>query len=165
MTCNIVNNTVIVNTTGSNLHNNTDIDYYKIQLNPGNYTITPRLYESYNGGSGEYYTVDAKFAYSTDGSNWSEYYDDVIDSSIAYGGGTLYFCVMPYFEGKTGTYLLSINVAVGTVYNTVDQQVINLDTNGKKCTQVDLSGLTSGVYVLQAVGHGQTMTRRIVKTE
>ena len=196
--CNMLNNTAIVNTTGSNLHNNTDVDYYKIQLDPSrNYTITPRLYDSYNSGNGEYFTVDAKFAYSTDGSNWSEYYDDFMDSSIAFGGGTLYFCVMPYFEGKTGTYLLSITVNVGTgievtnepvfnvypnptngivnvevdnieeinVYNTTGQRIINLNPMGSERTQVDLSGLTGGVYLLQATGHGQTMTRRIVKTE
>ncbi len=196
--CSLVGNTTTVATTGSNLHNSTDIDYYKIQLDPGrNYTITPRLYDSYNSNSSVYYTVDAKFAYSTDGSIWSEYFDDIIDSSIAFNGGTIYFCVMPYFEGKTGTYLLNINVAIGTsveenaepifnvypnptnsmvnvecdnveeirIYNTVGQEVIRKPTNGSKHIQIDLSRLTGGVYVLQAVGERQTMGRRIAKTE
>ena len=110
------NNSTTVSTTGSNFHDSNDIDYYKIQLNPGkNYIITPRLYDSYNSGNGMYYTVDAQFAYSTDGTNWSMYYDDEMTTNISVAGGsTLYFCVTPYFEGKTGTYLLDINITAGT---------------------------------------------------
>ena len=131
--CIISGNTASVATTGSNLHNNTDIDYYKIQLDPGRtYTITPRLNDSYNSGDGIYYTVDAKFAYSTDGNNWSEYYDNALDSSITFGGGTLYFCVMPYFEGKTGTYLLSINVAIGTGVEENDETAFSVYPNPTK---------------------------------
>jgi hypothetical protein len=196
--CILAGNTATVATTGSNLHSNTDIDYYKIQLDPGrNYTITPCLFDSYNSGENIYYTVDAKFAYSTDGTNWSEYYDDVVDSSIAFNGGTLYFCVMPYFEGKTGTYLLNINVAIGTgvdetdemvfdiypnptqgmvnitgqdieeinVYNAVGQKIKSVNVQNGEGIQIDLSALPNGMYVLQALGRGQTMTRRIVKTE
>lgn len=113
--CNLFGNSATVNTTGANLHNSTDIDYYKIQFNPGqNYIITPRLNDSYNSADGIYYTVDAKFAYSTDGTNWSEFYDDVMPSSFTIDGGSLYFCVMPYFEGRTGTYLLNINITKGS---------------------------------------------------
>ena len=113
--CNITGYSTTVSTTGANFHNANDIDYYKIQLNPGkNYVITPRLHDSYNSGNGIYYTVDAQFAYSTDGTNWSDYYDDEMPWSIAVTGGTLYFYVIPYFEGKTGTYLLDINITIGT---------------------------------------------------
>ena len=113
--CNLSGSSTTVRTTGSNLHNSTDVDYYKISLDPGrNYVITPRLYDSYNnGGSNTYYTVDASFAYHIDG-NWSDFYDDVLPSSITFSGGTIYFCVMPYFEEKTGTYLLEINIQRGT---------------------------------------------------
>jgi hypothetical protein len=119
---NLSGNTARIKTTGSNLHNSTDIDYYKIQLNSGkNYIITPRLNDSYNSNDGTYYTVDAKFAYSTDGTNWTEYYDDELPSSISSSGGTVYFCVMPYFEGKTGTYLLDISIAIGTGVDEYDE--------------------------------------------
>ena len=142
--CNLYGNSTNISTTGANLHNSTDVDYYKIQLNPGrNYTITPRLNDSYNSDDGIYYTVDAKFAYSTDGNNWSEFYDDVMPSSISTGGGTVYFCVMPYFEGKTGTYLLNINVTAGTgvdeaeasdfnVYPNPVKETLNINCKGSK---------------------------------
>ena len=113
--CNITGSSTTISTLGANLHNNTDIDYYKIELSHGhNYTITPRLHDSYNTGNSTFYSVDAMFAYSTDGSNWSVFCDDVMDGSFTVGGGTLYFCVMPYFEGRTGTYQLDIKVAYGT---------------------------------------------------
>ena len=142
--CNLYGNSANISTTGANLHSSSDVDYYKIQLNPGrNYTITPRLNDSYNSDDGIYYTVDAKFAYSTDGNNWSEFYDDVMPSSFSTGGGTVYFCVMPYFEGKTGTYLLNINVTAGTgvdeaetsdfsVYPNPAKETLNVNCMGSK---------------------------------
>lgn len=105
-------NSATVNTTGSNLHNNSDVDYYKINLYSGyDYTITPRLHDAFNSGNGNTYSVDAMFAYSTDGVNWSEFYDDVMTGSFSViDGGTVYFNVISYFEGDIGTYLLSIGV-------------------------------------------------------
>ena len=196
--CHISGNSTTVSTTDSNLHSNTDIDYYKIVLNDGrNYVITPRLHDSYNSGNSTYYTVDAMFAYSTDGINWSNFYDDVLDEGFTTSGGTLYFCVMPYFEGKIGTYLLDIKVAYGTgieeseealfsvypnptkdmvsidcegteeiyLFNSVGQKLETISTNGNDHIQIDMAGLPSGVYVLQAVSHGCTITRKIIKTE
>lgn len=41
-------NSATVNTTGSNLHNSSDVDYYKINLYAGyDYTITPRLHDAF----------------------------------------------------------------------------------------------------------------------
>ena len=196
--CNItMSNPITISTTGANLHNDSDIDYYKIQLNAGkNYIITPRLHDSYNTGNSTYYTVDAMYAYSTDGVNWSNFYDDVTESFFTVGGSTVYFCVMPYFEGKTGTYLLDIQVAPTTgidesedssfsiypnpvkdvlninckdikqvsLFNVVGQKIESYRTEGNDKVQIDLSGLPSGVYFLQAVNQGHNLTRRIVKT-
>lgn len=146
--CNITGNSVTVSTTGSTLHSDTDIDYYKIQLDAGkNYIITPRLHDSYNSGNSTYYTVDAMFSYSTDGVNWSDYYDDRMESFFVGGGGTIYFCVTPYFEGRTGTYQLDIKVAITTgiedsdeslfsVYPNPAQDVVNVDC--KDIEQVSL---------------------------
>ena len=131
--CNISGNSTTVSTTGANLHNDADIDYYKIQLNTGrNYIITPRLHDSYNSGNGTYYTVDAMFAYSTDGVNWSFFYDDVMESGFSVSGGTVYFCVMPYFEGKTGTYQLDIKVAYGTGIEESDEKLFSVYPNPVK---------------------------------
>ena len=197
--CYIAGNSTTVSTTDANLHSTSDVDYYKINLNAGrNYTIMPRLYDSYNNGnSGIYYTVDAKFAYSTDGVTWSEFYDDEMGSSFTVSGGAIYFCVMPYFEGKTGTYLLDITVAYGAgveeedetlfsvypnptkdvvnmnckdihqvnLYNAVGQRIESVNTESRDNVQIDLSGLPNGVYILQAVSNGRSLTRRIVKAE
>lgn len=125
-------NSTTVNTTGSNLHNSSDIDYYKINLNSGyNYTITPRLHDSYNSGNGNTYSVDAKFAYSTDGVNWSEFYDDVMSGNISIeNGGTVYFCIIPYYDGSIGTYLLSANITRTQITNSYTVSVTANPTNG-----------------------------------
>ena len=75
-----------------------------------NYTINARLHDSYNSGNGQAYTVDAMFAYSTDGQNYSAGIDDVMDGNITMSGGTVYFRVTPYFSGMTGTYLLEVHI-------------------------------------------------------
>ena len=105
-------NSATVNTTGSNLHNSSDIDYYKINLNAGyDYTISPRLHDAFNSGNGNTYSVDGMFAYSTDGVNWSDFIDDVMTGNISViDGGTVYFDVISYFEGDIGTYLLSVGI-------------------------------------------------------
>ena len=131
--CNITSNSVTVSTTGSNLHDNADIDYYKITLNPGrNYIITPRLHDSYNTGNSTYYSVDAMFAYSTDGNNWSDFCDDIMDQSFTVNGGTIYFCVISYFEGKKGSYLLDIKVSYGTGMEESDESVLAVYPNPTK---------------------------------
>jgi uncharacterized repeat protein (TIGR02543 family) len=105
-------NSATINTTGSNLHNSSDVDYYKINLNAGyDYTLTPRLHDAFNSGDGNTYSVDGMFAYSTDGVNWSDFYDDVMTGSFSViDGGTVYFDVISYFEGDIGTYLLSVGI-------------------------------------------------------
>ena len=194
--CNITGNLASISTSGANLHNGTDIDFYKIQLDAGmNYFITPRLHDSYNTGNSTYYTVDAMYAYSTDGVNWSDFYDDVMETFFVRGGNTLYFWIMPYFEGKTGTYQLDINVVPTTgideseehlfsvypnpvkdvvnvdckdieqiyLFNAVGQNIESFSVEGNDKVQIDMSGLPSGVYILQAVSQGRTLTRQIVK--
>lgn len=113
------------NTEGSNLHIGTDIDYYKIVLPTGyNYTITPRLNDSYNSRSGQTYTVDALFSYSTDGTTYSETYDDVMTDNITVNdGGTVYFKVAAYFSGNVGTYLLDLNIARKAITSNKDVEI------------------------------------------
>lgn len=104
------NNQSKVTTAGSNCHVTTDVDYYKVILPAGfDYTITPRLHDSYNSGNGNTYTVDALFSYSTDGNSWSDAYDNYMPNTITVtNGGTLYFKIAPYFAGETGTYQFDI---------------------------------------------------------
>ena len=105
------NHQTTVRTTDANIHVGNDIDYYRINLPIGyNYVINARLHDSYNSGNGQTYTVDALFVYSTDGANYSEGIDDVMSGNITTTGGMVYFAVVPYFSGMTGTYLLEITV-------------------------------------------------------
>lgn len=106
-------NTTSVKTVGSNAHLGTDIDNYKIVLPTGfNYTITPRLQDSFSSNNNIAYTLDGLFSYSSDGVTWSEAFDDVITGNITINnGGTIYFKTAPYFQGNTGTYLLDINLS------------------------------------------------------
>ena len=105
-------NTATKNTVGSNLHTGTDNDYYKIDLPAGyDYTITARIHDSYSSGNGNTYSVDALMSYSTNGSTWSDAYDDIMTGNITVqNGGTVYFHIAPYFAGEMGTYLLDMTV-------------------------------------------------------
>ena len=104
-------NTITLTTTGANSHVGDDYDFYKVSLPSGyNYTVTPRVHDSYNSGNGQSYTNDVLFSYNADGS-WSDTYDDVINGSFTLSGNnSLYFHVAPYFQGFTGTYLLEIHI-------------------------------------------------------
>ncbi|MCF8363278.1 MAG: thiol protease/hemagglutinin PrtT [Prolixibacteraceae bacterium] len=97
-------------TEGTNFHSEVDEDYYAIELPAGyNYNIEARIHDSYRSELGEF-TCDAIWAYSDNG-EWTDLLDDVMDEPyVLYGGGTVYFGVIPYFEGQTGTYSLSIEI-------------------------------------------------------
>lgn len=108
-------NNATVSTTGSNLHNETDQDYYKVVLPGGNnYAISGRLHDAWDSGNGNTYTLDGLWSWSADGNTWSSAYDDVMPGSIVVsGGGTVWFQVAPYFAGGLGTYLLDLNIQRG----------------------------------------------------
>jgi hypothetical protein len=100
-------NSATITTPGSNCHVGNDYDYYKMVLPAGyNYSIAARIHDINSSGNGNSYSFDGLVSYSTDGTNWSDAYDDVISSPItANGGTTVYFYISPYFTGSTGTYL------------------------------------------------------------
>jgi len=102
------NNLAVVETTGSNFHNTTDIDYYKITLPSGyNYTISAELFDLHNNDETNSYTVDAIFSVSRNGTIWSDEYDDIMPvNMVVINGGVVYFRVTPYFSGEIGKYLL-----------------------------------------------------------
>ncbi|MDP4281003.1 MAG: thiol protease/hemagglutinin PrtT [Bacteroidota bacterium] len=106
-------NNAEVTTSGANCHEGNDYDYYKINLPSGyNYTITGGLHDSQNAEKGETYTLDAVFAYSLDGSEWSSVYDSDIPKFLSIiGGGEVYFLVSPKYTGSTGTYMLDLKVS------------------------------------------------------
>jgi hypothetical protein len=134
LTTSFLGNSLSKNTTGSNLHIGTDIDYYKFTLKSGyDYKVNARLQDKYSNNDGKYYSVDCSFAYSLDGINWSESFDDVMLSAISVSGAkTLYFWVSPYFEGATGTYQLDLSItrssATMAVLSTTDISSITSTT-------------------------------------
>jgi len=119
-------NTTTVNSTGSNCHLGSDYDYYEVILPSGyDYTITPRIHDSYNSGNGNTYTLDGLFSYTTDGTNWSEAYDDIMPGNILVNnGGTINLIVAPYFSGETGSYLLDMNI-FRSLITSVEKNAIN----------------------------------------
>ncbi len=105
-------NSATVNTTGSNIHIGSDVDYYLLNLAPGfSYVVTPRLHDSQNSGNGNTYTVDGVFSFDA-GSGPSPAIDDVAPDVISMGnGGNILFKVSPIFTGNNGTYLLSLDIS------------------------------------------------------
>ena len=92
----------------ANFHITTDNDYYKINLPAGySYTINANILNSYNN---TFYTADAKFATSQDGSTWSSNYGNAMSAMTMSNGGTLYFRVLPYTNNEIGTYKLQISI-------------------------------------------------------
>ncbi len=106
------NNQAVVNTAGSNLHHESDYDYYKLELSAGyDYTISCRAHDSYNSGNNQVYTVDVMWSYHK-GDEWIGPFDDIMTGNIhVSNGGVVYFYVAPYFQGQTGTYLLEMEIS------------------------------------------------------
>lgn len=100
-------------TTNANIHNNNDVDYYKIDLDRGyEYSISIDLFDySVYGVPGIYHTADAGYEYSTDGLVWSEKLDWGQQFSLRCleNGGTVYVKVSQWHEMELGTYDLSIS--------------------------------------------------------
>lgn len=100
-------------TVKTSIHNNLDIDYYKLDLPAGSsYFIDARIQDVENNNNGKTYTLDAMWNYSI-GNLTSDTYDDINTDGIikVEGGQTLYFAVYPYFQGKVGTYDFELNIS------------------------------------------------------
>jgi hypothetical protein len=154
---NFSGNSATVSTPGSNLHNETDQDFYKVVLPGGNnYAITARIHDSWNSGNGNSYSLDGVWAWSADGNSWSSAYDDVMPGNIVvYGGGTVWFQVAPYFAGGMGTYLLDLHILRGANVG-IDEDpalgAIAVHPNpAKDKLTIDLSGFPGTLESVQLV--------------
>lgn len=113
-----------VQTTGSNIHLGSDVDFYNINLPPGaTYQITPRLHDAYNSGNGNTYTVDGIFSFDA-GNGQSPSFDDVINEPIVLvNGGNVLFKVSPYFTGNTGSYHFEVQISSQPLHTTEAQSI------------------------------------------
>lgn len=89
------------------LHEDTDIDYYKLIFPHSNkYKVSVSLYDKYNQGGKWYENGDAQFAYLAEGNAYSENYKN--NKSITFDGPQiLYFRVKQYGMNGLGYYELS----------------------------------------------------------
>ena len=164
------NNKATISTPGSNCHITSDNDFYKVVLPSGyHYTITPQLNDSYKSNDGNKYTLDGLFSYSTDGSTWSDTYDDVMPENIEMtNGGTVYFHVVPYFAGQTGTYLLSMDATRSLTNAIVENEsgaTVKVYPNpAKDYVMVDLNESVASPYAIEIESvQGQNVLYESVK--
>lgn len=163
MSVSFTGNFASVYTTGSNIHNGTDYDYYTLNLPSGyDYSITARAHDSYNSNNGQTYTNDVLWSYNT-GGFWSMAYDDVMYGTIEISnGGNVTFLVASYFLGETGTYLMDMQISrspIGVdefgnitdiaIYPNPVKDLLNIESkSGKDISQIIISDI-AGNEVLQ----------------
>ncbi|MBK8339452.1 MAG: T9SS type A sorting domain-containing protein [Flavobacteriales bacterium] len=154
---NFAGNNASTNTTGSNLHVTTDLDFYKVVLPGGyDYSITARVHDSYDSDNGNSYSADALWSYSTDGNTWSAAYDDVMTGPIVVtGGGTVTFHVAPYFAGETGSYLLQLDMVrapnVGIAEVVTGSGIPVFPNPAQERLNVDLSSIGGTVRAMELI--------------
>ena len=137
------------NTTGSNIHVGSDVDYYKVVLPTGyNYTISANLKTASNNPA---FTLNAIFSSSVNtGNTWAGPFTDSLSSRIKLiNGGTAYFKVAPYFSGNTGTYELDLfitrTIKTG-IENSADLNTIAVYPNPvRDVMNIDLNGYTGKI--------------------
>ena len=149
-------NSAIINTEGSNMHVGTDLDFYEVVLEAGfDYTIVPRVHDSYNSRNQQTYSNDVVWTLLHDG-EWSELYDDVMPEAIAVpGGGDLLFGVGPYFEGETGTYLLDMQISRTVVVSSTLLEKDNLriyPNPATKLIQIESPDIINLIQIYEASG-------------
>ncbi len=123
--------TAATGTPGSNFHNSSDQDYYKVVLPAGyNYTISARINDMLSSDDAGSYSVDAVWSYSTNGgSSWSSAYDATMAGTINLTGGTggtVMFHCSPKFAGSTGSYKLKIGSITRTSTSTTNLPDVDL---------------------------------------
>jgi hypothetical protein len=109
-----MNNNAIVTTQSASIHTPTDADYYKIDLPSGySYSIDHFMSDLVASNDGKSYTVDAKFAISTNGTQWTNYYENAYNGLkiTADKPTTVYIKVLPSKINTIGTYRYSANIA------------------------------------------------------
>ncbi|MBK6354373.1 MAG: thiol protease/hemagglutinin PrtT [Saprospiraceae bacterium] len=100
-----------INTIGSNFHNRTEYDFYKVILPAGSeYKIETKIGDRFSSLDGKDYSADILISYDL-GNGYSEAYDYSIPNNIILkNGGEALFYIAPYSAGETGTYILDLKI-------------------------------------------------------
>jgi len=119
-----ISNNAIVSTQNTSIHNPTDIDHYKIDLPAGyTYTINNFLSDIISSNDGKTYSIDAKFAVSTNGTQWSPYYENINNGLqiVADAPKTVYVKVLPSKINTIGTYRYSGTITRKIISSVADE--------------------------------------------
>lgn len=119
-----ISNNAIVSTQNSSIHNPTDVDHYKIDLPAGYmYTIDNFLSDIISSNDGKSYSIDAKFAVSTNGTQWSSYYENINNGLqiVADVPKTVYIKVLPSKINTIGTYRYSGTISRKIISNVEEE--------------------------------------------
>ena len=135
------------------LHEDADIDYYKLVFPKSNkYKVSARLYDKYNRGGMFYENADAQYAYSIGGNSYSEYYKS--DKTISLDGpNILYIRVKPYEMNGLGYYELSGEI----------DEVVNPNIQDVTCAQA--SQIASGLNHNSPTTETYNVTGFVTETE
>lgn len=96
----------------ANIHNTSDIDYYKIKLPTGySYTVKTTIIDDCQAALGYgVYSLDGKFSYKAEDGSWSAPEDLYSEFTYAGDDGYLYFKIEPAAPGNMGTYNISLAI-------------------------------------------------------
>jgi hypothetical protein len=103
----------ILTTTGSNIDNGADVDFYKIKLPDGaDYSISVQLNDVNLSKNGKNYSLNGMYSYSLNSTTWSDAFSSSSSTNTitVKGGSSVYFVIAPFFVGQTGTYEFDITV-------------------------------------------------------
>ena len=98
----------------SNIHIESDVDYYRIEFDKDyQYTLDVKVSDLNKTFDGKTYALDARFSLSDDGVFWSSAYANEMTQSLKVNGKDKSYVlirVVPAFAGLTGDYNLNVNL-------------------------------------------------------
>jgi hypothetical protein len=98
----------------SNIHIESDVDYYRIDFDKDyQYTLDVKVSDLNKTFDGKTYALDARFSLSDDGVFWSSAYANEMTQSLKVNGKDKSYVlirVVPAFAGLTGDYNLNVNL-------------------------------------------------------
>jgi len=109
------NNQSSWNTNISNIHQESDVDYFKIDFDESyQYTLDVKVSDINKTFNGKSYGLDARFSLSDDGVFWSSTFANEMTQSLKVNGANKKYVlvrVVPAFAGLTGDYDLNISIS------------------------------------------------------